>query len=66
MRELVNHGADVNAEDVVSHYQIFVIEVKVVISPEYVHNTRFYSRLVLLQYSKIIVSCFWKKNNTLL
>lgn len=51
MRELVNHGADVNAEDAVSHYQMFVIEVKVIISPEFVHNTRFYSHLVLLQYS---------------
>jgi len=66
VRELINHGADVNAEDAVSLYQMFVIDVKVVISQEFVHNTRFYSRFVLLQYSKIIVWCFWKKNNTLL
>jgi hypothetical protein len=50
VRELINHGADVNAEDAVSHYQVFVIDVKVVISQEFVHNTRFYSHLVLLRY----------------
>jgi hypothetical protein len=66
VRELINHGADVNAEDVVSHYQMFVLDVKVVISQEFVHNACFYCRLVLLQYPKIIVWCFWKKNNTIL
>jgi hypothetical protein len=66
VRELINHGADVNAEDVVSYYQMFVIDVKVVISQEFVHNTRFCSYFVLLQYTKIIVWCFWKKNSTLI
>lgn len=27
MRELINHGADVNAEDAVSNYQMFVVYV---------------------------------------
>lgn len=63
MRELINHGADVNAEDAVSHYQMFIIDVKVIISQEFVHNTCFCCHLVLLQYSKIIVWCFGEKTH---
>lgn len=30
VRELINHGADANAEDAVSHYKVFACDVKVI------------------------------------
>jgi hypothetical protein len=41
VRELINHGADVNAEDAVSYYQTFLLYVKVITMLSFLQRNMF-------------------------